>query len=236
MVEGKVPGWGALTMEDHARTGTRQVDPFISVSRDRNRQRAADMAAEREKAQYLAERDRDRESRATRYFESGRKQQPNDFPGQRSSSHRERRVQDARNHTGGKRRHRPNASSDDEDDSIRSQSASEQGYSSRQPNSAHRKQEQNQRPPAYAAHRDKLARQSQARRDSYDSVCEGKPRGAAEEHEADKRGPHAARPGHYANFTNDPPPIFTPSESTAKDVPSMLIEPVLPLQTTKPTD
>ena len=130
---------------------------------------------------------------------------------QTPSNPRARKNQSSRNQSGGKRKYQHNDSSDDERDSIWSQSASEQGYSSNQPSSSHRKKERKQKPPRFDAHRAQLTQEADTRRESLYAAW-----AAADEHQSDKLGKDV-RPRQYPNFSNTPPPTFTPSEATAKE-------------------
>ena len=207
VAEGKVPGWGQQTRHDDRDAQIRAANQF-----DRNRQ----LAIDREARAQAASDERNRHARVlardSNYFNrdwlrlAPAEPQSQHAQGQQTPSNpRTRKNQSSRNQSGGKRKHQNNDSSDDERDSIWSQSASEKVYSSNQPSSSHRKKERKQKPPRFEAHRAQLTQEANTRRESLYAAW-----AAADEHQSDKPGKDV-RPRQYPNFSNTPPPTFTPS-------------------------
>ena len=174
----------------------------------RDRQKLLDDEYERrearEKAEYIRERDAARRNRRSHPDKWSQSNNWAHAHAQRNSSACDPRAQTSHSRSGGKRSHATVISSDEEGDSIRSHSASEQGYTSNQPSSSRKKQSQRQ--PRFDAKNTKLARMDQLR--NADSMWDE----AELWHEAEKR-----RPMLGPNFSNDPPPTFTPSETNAKE-------------------
>ena len=165
VAEEKVPGWGQQTRHDERDAQIRAANQF-----DRNRQLAIDREARAQAASDERHRHARVLARHSNYPPAFVRDWARQAPAEPQSQHaqgqhtpsnpRARNNQSSRNQSGGKRKHQNNDSSDDERDSIWSQSASEQGYSSNQPSSSHRKKDRKQKPPQFDAHRAQLTQEA----------------------------------------------------------------------------
>ena len=200
--------WGSQTPHRASTAQLRRRAEAAELERESSAERQArdltgERAAERERAQYIQERDSERRQRQRRDNRAKWTQSNNWAAAHRqppASNPRDQPSHAAR--SGGKRSQPQPISSDEESDAIRSEMG---GYSSQQPSSSARKLSKR----LNVNSRGGKSRSDQFSLATIDQAWDEAIQWQESEKVTPMRGP---------NFSNDPPPTFTPEEISAKDI------------------